>query len=116
MFEEYTQNMFRSRGGPGVSEQKSARLILMATPGPTPGRHRRAAAAGEAALLEPQDWSRYPGEGVDARPCGMPSPFEARVVHRNVPWLTADPVSSVSFTPLHELNGIRLPNEQNFFF
>ena len=25
---------------------------------------------------------------------------------RNVPWLTADPTSSVNFTPLHELNTI----------
>src|SRR3546814_2465654 len=34
----------------------------------------------------------------------------AQVVRRNVPWLTADPVSSVNFTPLHELDGIITPN------
>jgi sulfane dehydrogenase subunit SoxC len=32
------------------------------------------------------------------------------VVRRNVPWLTADPVSSINFTPLHELDGIITPN------
>nr|WP_306264306.1 sulfite dehydrogenase [Pararhizobium sp. IMCC3301] len=70
----------------------------------------RTAAAGEAAILEPRDWSQYLGEGVDARPYGTPSPFESQVVRRNVAWLTADPVSSVNFTPLHELDGIITPN------
>ena len=70
----------------------------------------RTAAAGEAAILEPQEWSQYLGEGVDARPYGTPSPFESQVVRRNVPWLTADPVSSVNFTPLHDLDGIITPN------
>jgi sulfane dehydrogenase subunit SoxC len=32
------------------------------------------------------------------------------VVRRNVPWLTADSVSSVNFTPLHEMEGIITPN------
>jgi DMSO/TMAO reductase YedYZ molybdopterin-dependent catalytic subunit len=31
-------------------------------------------------------------------------------VRRNVEWLTADPVSSINFTPLHELDGIITPN------
>ena len=68
------------------------------------------AGAGEPAITEVQDWNRYLGDGVDARPYGTPSPFEAQVVRRNVPWLTADPVSSVNFTPLHELDGIITPN------
>jgi sulfane dehydrogenase subunit SoxC len=34
----------------------------------------------------------------------------SHVVRRNVPWLTADPVSSINFTPLHELDGIITPN------
>src|SRR3546814_4674575 len=55
-------------------------------------------------------WNRFLGDGVDATPYGTPSPFEAQVVRRNVPWLTADPVSSVNFTPLHELDGIITPN------
>jgi len=31
------------------------------------------------------------------------------VVRRTVPWLTATPESSVSFTPLHQLDGRALP-------
>lgn len=69
-----------------------------------------AAGAGDPAILELQDWNQYLGEGVDARPYGTPSPFEEQVVRRNVPWLTADPVSSVNFTPLHDLDGIITPN------
>ncbi|MEO1722598.1 MAG: sulfite dehydrogenase [Pseudomonadota bacterium] len=60
--------------------------------------------------LEQQPWTQFPGDGVDARPYGTPSPYEAHVVRRNVPWLTADPVSSVNFTPLHELDGFITPN------
>ncbi len=60
--------------------------------------------------LEQQPWTQYLGDGVDARPYGVPSEFEAHVVRRDVPWLTADPVSSVNFTPLHELDGIITPN------
>lgn len=40
----------------------------------------------------------------------MPSEHEKDVICRSVPWLTADPVSSVNFTPLHELDGIITPN------
>ena len=69
-----------------------------------------AKAAGDPAILEVQPWAQELGEGVDARPYGTPSKHEAHVVRRNVPWLTADPVSSVNFTPLHELDGIITPN------
>ena len=68
------------------------------------------AANAEQPPLTVPDWSRYLGEGVDARPYGTPSPFEAHVVRRNVPWLTASAESSVNFTPLHELDGIITPN------
>ena len=70
----------------------------------------RASAAGEPLITEVQDWNRYPGDGVDARPYGTPSQFEAGVVRKNVAWLTADPISSVNFTPLHELDGIITPS------
>lgn len=70
----------------------------------------RAMAAGDPLITETQDWNRYPGDGVDARPYGMPSQFEKHVVRKNVAWLTADPISSVNFTPLHELEGIITPN------
>ena len=56
------------------------------------------------------DWSRHLGEGVDARPYGKPSKFEAHVVKRDVEWLTASRESSVNFTPIHELDGIITPN------
>ncbi|MGD1923538.1 MAG: sulfite dehydrogenase [Paracoccaceae bacterium] len=67
-------------------------------------------AAGDPAILEIKPWAQELGEGVDARPYGTPSEFEKHVVRRNVPWLTADPVSSVNFTPLHDLDGIITPN------
>lgn len=68
------------------------------------------AAEGDTAITEIQDWNRYTGEGVDASPYGSPVEFEAEVIRRDVPWLTADPVSSINFTPLHELDGVITPN------
>jgi len=69
-----------------------------------------AQAEGDPLITEIQDWNRYLGAGVDEAPYGVPSEFEAHVVRRNVAWLTADPVSSINFTPLHELDGIITPN------
>ncbi|MEY3003193.1 MAG: hypothetical protein RLZZ491_369 [Pseudomonadota bacterium] len=68
------------------------------------------AAGPDPLITELQPWQQYLGDGVDARPYGTPSKHEAHVVRRNVPWLTADSVSSVNFTPLHELEGIITPN------
>ncbi len=70
----------------------------------------RAAGAPDPLITEIQDWNRYLGDGVDARPYGTPSQFESHVVRRDVAWLTADSKSSVNFTPLHELDGIITPN------
>lgn len=56
------------------------------------------------------DWSKALGEGVVAHPYGSPSKFEKHVIRRDVEWLTASRESSVSFTPLHELDGIITPN------
>ena len=70
----------------------------------------KAAAEGEAAILEKQPWSQFLGKGVDEAPYGMPSPFEADVTRKTVPWLTAESISSINFTPLHELDGIITPN------
>jgi sulfane dehydrogenase subunit SoxC len=67
-------------------------------------------AAPDPAITEKQPWAQFLGEGVDANPYGVPSKFEAHVVRRNVPWLTADAVSSVNFTPLHEMDGIITPS------
>jgi sulfane dehydrogenase subunit SoxC len=69
-----------------------------------------ARAAGDPLITEIQEWNRYLGDGVDAAPYGLPSEFESEVVRRNVPWLTADAVASINFTPLHELDGIITPN------
>ncbi len=44
------------------------------------------------------------------RAYGLPSKYEKHVIRRTVPWLTATPESSVSFTPLHALDGIITPN------
>ena len=68
------------------------------------------AATPDPLITEIQDWNRYLGDGVDARPYGTPSEFEKGVVRKDVPWLTADAKSSVNFTPLHELDGIITPN------
>jgi sulfane dehydrogenase subunit SoxC len=56
------------------------------------------------------DWTKLLGDGVATRPYGHPSQFEKNVVRRDVQWLTASRESSVSFTPLHELDGIITPN------
>ena len=71
-----------------------------------------AKAAGNPANQPPNvpEWSRYLGEGVAVRAYGKPSSHEAHVIRRDVEWLTASRESSVSFTPLHELDGIITPN------
>ena len=64
----------------------------------------------DPAITELQSWASELGDGVDANPYGKPSDFEKHVIRRNVPWLTADPTSSVNFTPLHALDGTITPN------
>src|SRR5687767_12892775 len=56
------------------------------------------------------DWTRSLGDGVAVRAYGKPSKFEAHVIRRDVEWLTASRESSVSFTPLHALDGPLTPN------
>ncbi|NJL50293.1 MAG: sulfite dehydrogenase, partial [Blastochloris sp.] len=56
------------------------------------------------------EWTKTLGDGVAVRAYGKPSSHEAHVVRRDVEWLTASNQSSVSFTPLHELDGIITPN------
>ena len=60
-------------------------------------------------ITEVQDWASYTGEGVDETPYGLPIEFESDVIRRNVPWLTADPISSINFTPIHALEGTITP-------
>ncbi|WP_299605010.1 sulfite dehydrogenase [uncultured Tateyamaria sp.] len=69
-----------------------------------------AAASGPDPLItELQDWASYTGVGVDETPYGMPISFESHVVRRNVEWLTASPISSINFTPIHALEGTITP-------
>jgi sulfane dehydrogenase subunit SoxC len=56
------------------------------------------------------EWSHVIGDGVAVRKYGKPSKHEANVIRRDVSWLTATPQSSVSFTPIHALDGIITPN------
>ena len=55
-------------------------------------------------------WSQMLGPGVVDKPYGERSEFVKDVIRRNVPWLTATPESSVSFTPLQDQTGIITPN------
>ncbi len=55
-------------------------------------------------------WTKSLGRGVVSVPYGMPSKFESDVVRRTVSWLTADPISSISMTPIHEMKGIITPS------
>jgi len=64
----------------------------------------------DPAITELQPWRQELGPGVDAAPYGLPSPYEANVRRRRVPWLTAETRSSINFTPLHQLDGIITPN------
>jgi sulfane dehydrogenase subunit SoxC len=71
-----------------------------------------AALAGDPKNLPPNipGWTRVLGDGVAVRPYGAPSKHEADVIRRDVAWLTASRESSVSFTPLHALDGIITPS------
>ena len=60
-------------------------------------------------ITEVQDWASGLGVGVDDAPYGMPIRFETDVIRRNVPWLTADVISSINFTPIHALDGTITP-------
>ena len=60
-------------------------------------------------ITEKQPWATGLGDGVDATPYGLPIEYEADVIRRNVPWLTADPISSINFTPIHALDGTITP-------
>jgi len=60
-------------------------------------------------ITEVQDWASLTGAGVDETPYGLPIRFEDDVVRRNVEWLTASPISSINFTPIHALEGTITP-------
>ncbi|TNE62927.1 MAG: sulfite dehydrogenase [Rhodobacteraceae bacterium] len=60
-------------------------------------------------ITEKQEWAMSTGAGVDETPYGLPIKYEGDVIRRNVPWLTADPISSINFTPIHALDGTITP-------
>lgn len=60
-------------------------------------------------ITDVQDWASITGAGVDETPYGLPISFEKDVVRRNVEWLTASPISSINFTPIHALDGTITP-------
>ena len=60
-------------------------------------------------ITDVQDWASITGAGVDETPYGMPIEYESHVVRRNVEWLTASPISSINFTPIHALEGTITP-------
>lgn len=68
--------------------------------------------AGASSNLPPDVpvWSKTLGPGVVTNPYGQPSRFEAGVKRRNVDWLTADRIASISFTPLGDITGIITPS------
>jgi sulfane dehydrogenase subunit SoxC len=59
-------------------------------------------------------WMQQTGTGVGAAPYGSPSEYEKDAIRRTVPWLTATPISSVSFSPLQSLQGIITPSSLHF--
>lgn len=69
----------------------------------------RAEATPDPLITEVQPWASGFGDGVDASPYGLPIKFEGDVIRRNVPWLTADVISSINFTPIHALEGTITP-------
>lgn len=60
------------------------------------------------------EWGLKWGRDVNHFPYGKPSRYEAHVVRRMVPWLTADKKASVTFTPWQDLKGIIVPNGLHF--
>lgn len=104
-----------------VSDNKMNRRSFLKGTAAMAGSAAAVSTAGMAVAANPEnlppnipEWSQYLGDGVDVTPYGQPSEFENNVVRRNVKWLTATPESSISFTPLADLQGIITPNGLHF--
>jgi len=92
----------------GPSRRDFLRTAGLAAGGAVVGAGAKAATP-DPLITEVQPYAQFLGEGVDATPYGMPIHFEDHVVRRNVEWLTADPISSINFTPIHALDGTITP-------
>ena len=93
----------------GASRRDFLRTAGLAAGGAALGAGAGRAATPDPLITEVQPWASFLGEGVDATPYGMPIHFEDHVVRRNVEWLTADPIASINFTPIHALDGTITP-------
>ena len=90
--------------------ETSRRGFLKASVAAGAGLTAGAAAANPDPLItELQDWASTTGVGVDETPYGLPIRFENDVRRRTVEWLTASPISSINFTPIHALDGTITP-------
>ena len=89
----------------------SRRAFLRGTAAAITGTLATATTASEAdpLITNVQDWASFTGDGVDETPYGLPIEFENDVIRRNVSWLTAGPISSINFTPIHALEGTITP-------
>lgn len=89
----------------------SRRAFLSGSAAAITGTLASASTANEAdpLITNVQDWASFTGDGVDETPYGLPIEFENDVIRRNVPWLTAGPISSINFTPIHALEGTITP-------
>ncbi|WP_417627424.1 sulfite dehydrogenase [Pararhodobacter aggregans] len=95
--------------GIDVSRRGFLRTATLAAGGAALGGAAAAQEGPDPLITEVQDWASATGEGVDATPYGLPIRFEGDVVRRTVSWLTADPISSINFTPIHALDGTITP-------
>jgi sulfane dehydrogenase subunit SoxC len=93
---------------PGASRRAFLRGAALAGAG-TLGAGVARGSQPDPLITEIQPWAQELGEGVDATPYGLPIEFEKDVVRRNVEWLTASPISSINFTPIHALDGTITP-------
>ena len=78
-------------------------------------RRRERARRARRQCQEPAAQCRRTGRAISATasacaPTAIRRNSKRTSIRRTVPWLTATPESSVSFTPLHELDGIITPN------
>jgi len=72
---------------PGPSRRKFLTTGLAASVAASSAR----ANAGDPAITEVQSWAQILGKGVDERGYGMPSPHEAHVLRKSVPWYALAP-------------------------
>ena len=96
---------------PKFEQKKSRRAFLKGSAAAVVGVAGSAALSksGDPLITETQEWASMTGVGVDETPYGLPISFESDVVRRNVEWLTASPISSINFTPIHALDGTITP-------